>query len=368
MKFTIDREELLRGVARVQAIVERRGTLPILSNALVTANEHGLRLTATGLEIGVQSTQPAEVQVPGVVTLGAKKLYEIVRELDEGEVEITTEEDSRVRIQCGPARFSLLSISPEEYPSLPSPDGVQFVQIEASLLATMIDRTLYATSSDETRYNLNGVYMENVEDGRLCFVATDGHRMATVQKSPSNPVAILQKGIIVPRKGVSEIRKLCDETEHTVEVGLSDSFLLVRRPDLLLSCRLIDGEFPNYRQVLPKGQRIRLQIPRERLLHAVRRVALVASDRAGGFSLALEDSELILQASNPDLGEARETLPVEYTGSRFQTRFDARYIVDALGSIPSKEVLLEFVDELSPAQLRPADDPDQLAVVMPMRL
>jgi DNA polymerase III subunit beta len=179
---------------------------------------------------------------------------------------------------------------------------------------------------------------------------------------------VFQRSVIVPRKGVGEIRKLCDEGEGPVEIGLAEGFLLVRRPGLLLSCRLIDSEYPAYRQVLPTNQQIRVHIEREKLLRAVRRVALVASDRASGFAFALEDNELQLTASNPDLGEAREHLPVEYPGARFQTRFDARYIADALQSIPSKEVLIELIDELSPAQLRPADDPGQLAVVMPMRL
>jgi DNA polymerase III subunit beta len=368
MKLQMARDELLRGMGRVQAIVDRRGTLPILTNALLEASDGSLKLAATDLEVGVTCHQPAQVSAPGRVTIGAKKLYEIVRELEDSEVELEARSDARVEITAGKARFSLLAISPEEYPTLPSDDGVVFAQIDGSLLADMIDRTLYATSTDETRYNLNGILVELTSEGRLCFVATDGHRLAKVERSTPQRLAVFQRSVIVPRKGVSEIRKLCDEGEGQVEIGLAEGFLLVRRPGLLLSCRLIDSEYPAYRQVLPVNQQIRVNVERERLVRAVRRVALVASDRASGFAFALEDNELQLSASNPDLGEAREHLAVEYPGPRFQTRFDARYVAEALQSIPSKEVLVELIDELSPAQLRPADDPGQLAVIMPMRL
>jgi DNA polymerase-3 subunit beta len=368
MKFRIECENLLQGLGRIQAIIERRGTLPILANVLIQAQADGITLAATDLEVGVVSTHPAEIEQEGSVTIVAKKLFEIVRELDESEVQITLDEGSRVCIESGAARFSLLSISPEEYPTIPGAEGVTFVQLEASLLAEMIDGTLYASSTDETRYNLNGVHMELSDEGRICFVATDGHRLAKVDKTPPKPVAFLKKGIIVPRKGVAEVRKLCDETEGTVEMGLGEGFLMVRRPGLLLSSRLIDGEFPNYRQVLPPDFRIRLIVEREHLVHALRRIALLAHERSRGFRFVLEGGQLELSASNPDLGEARETLPVDYTGDRFESGFNARYVLDALAAMSAKEVLLELVDELAPAQLRPADDADQVAVVMPMRM
>jgi DNA polymerase-3 subunit beta len=367
MKLTIDREELQHGLARIQTIVERRGTLPILSNALLTASPDGLGLAATDLEVGVVSTLHASVARKGQVTLGAKKLYEIVRELEESELVLETDDDARVKVECGPSRFTLLAISPEEYPSLPSAEGVSFLEIDARLLGGMIDATLFAVSTDETRYNLNGVYMELAEKGRLRFVSTDGHRLSLVDRSPDKPVAFLEKGIIVPRKGVSEIRKLCEETDGSLEVGLGEGFLIVRRPDLLLTCRLIDGEFPNYTQVIPREHQFRIVVDRERLLHAVRRISLLAHERSRGLQVALDDGQLQLSASNPDLGEAREAVPIDYRAKRFETGFNSRYLIDALTAMSSKEVALELSDELTAALLRPADDPDQLAVIMPMR-
>ena len=368
MKLRIDREELLQAVGRIQAIVERRGTLPILANALIRASSEGVTLAATDLEIGVVSTHPAKVEEDGAITLGAKKLFEIARELEDSEVTLVLEEGSRVMLTCGQARFSLLSISPEEYPTIAGADGVSFIEMESSLLAEMIDRTLFAASTDETRYNLNGVYMEAAEKGRIRFVATDGHRLAKVEKTPPAALSFLDKGIIIPRKGVSEIRKLCDDTDGAVELGLRDGFLLARRPGLLLSARLIDGEFPSYQQVIPTDFKIRLVIDRQHLTHAVRRIALLANERSHGFRVVLEDGQLELSAHNPDLGDAREVLTVDYSGPRFETGFNSRYVLDGLASMVAKEVLLELSDELAPAKLRPADDPDHLVIVMPMRL
>jgi DNA polymerase-3 subunit beta len=368
MKFSIDRDELQRGLARVQSIVEHRGTLPILSNTLITASKDGVRLAATDLEVGVVARLPAEVSKPGTSTLGAKKLYEIVREIEDSSVLLQTEDETRVRLESGASRFTLLAISPAEYPTIASGDGVSFVEIEAPLLSTMIARTLYATSTDETRYNLNGVFAETTDGGRLRLVATDGHRLAKIDRALGSAVPFLTRGIIIPRKGVAEIQKLCDETDGGVEIGLSpEGFLVVRRPDLLLSCRLIEGDFPNYRQVLPKDQRVRLVLSRERLLHAVKRVSLLTHERTRGFKLVLEADSLELSATNPDLGEVREVLPVEYRGERFETGVNARYALDALAAMASKESVLEFTGELDPIQIRPADDLDHLALIMPMR-
>ncbi len=367
MEFTVERELLVQGLGRIQAVVEKRGTLPILANVLIRTESTGLTLSATDLEVGMVSTLKAEVASPGEVTLGARVLYEIVRELEEAELTLTLDEGARVKIESGPATFSLLSISAEEYPGLPATEGATFGEVDAKLLAELVDRTLFATSTDDTRYNLNGVYMENSEKGRIRCVATDGHRLALIERAPRSPVAFLDKGIIVPRKALAEIRKLCEEIDGSVEIGLDEGFLMVRRPDLLLTARLIDGEFVNYEQVLPKNPGIRVVVDRERLLHATRRIALVVHERSRGFGFVLSDGQIELRASNPDLGDAQELIPVDYSGNRFETSFNARYLLDVIGSMTSKELVIELIEEVSPAQFRPADDPDQLSVIMPMR-
>ena len=368
MKFSIERDELLRGLGRIQAIVERRGTLPILANALLQVRDDGVTLAATDLEVGVVATLAAEVAESGDVTLAAKKLYEITREFDAPEVTFQTVQGSRVQIDCGTAKFTLLSISPEEYPTIPGTEGSELKAFDARLLAEMIDHSLYATSTDETRYNLNGVLMEATDKGRIRCVATDGHRLASIEKTPPESADFLAKPIIVPRKGVGEIRRLAEEPDEQLEIGLGEGFLIVRRPGLLLSCRLIDGEFPNYRQVIPSEAKIRLVVDRERLLNAVRRIALMTHERSRGFKFALERGQLELSVSNPDVGEARERVEIDYDGDGFEASFSARYVQDALAAMSAKQIVLELVDELTALVIRPADDPDELSVVAPMRL
>lgn len=368
MKFTIDREELVRGLAHIQTIAEQRATLPILANALLRATDTGVTLAATDLEVGNITTLSAEVELPGVVTLAARKLYEIAREFSDPEVHFSIVEGARVKIECGSARFTLLSIAPEEYPTIPGLEGIETTRVDGSLLTDLIDHTLYATSTDETRYNLNGVLLEVLDDGRLRAVATDGHRMAQIDRALPEPLAFLDRKIIVPRKGIAEIRKLVDDLDESIEMGLGDNFLIVRRPGLVLSCRLIDGEFPDYRQVIPSEFKLRIVLDRGRLLRAVRRMALMTHDRARGLHFALDSGRLELQVQNHDVGEAREEIPVDYTGERFETSFNAQFIQEAVTATSSKEIVIELLDELTAAVLRPADDPDQLAIVMPMRL
>ncbi|MFQ5697056.1 MAG: DNA polymerase III subunit beta [Myxococcota bacterium] len=368
MKFSIDREVLVRGLAHIQTIVEQRATLPILANALLRVTESDLTLAATDLEVGNVTTLPAEIETPGVVTLAARKLYEIAREFSESEVRFSVAEGARVKIECGAAQFTLLSIAPEEYPTIPGLEGVETTRVDGSLIAELIDHTLYATSTDETRYNLNGVLMEVLDDGRLRGVATDGHRMAQIDCTVPEPLEFLDRKIIVPRKGIAEIRKLVDDPDEGVEMGLGDNFLIVRRPGLILSCRLIDGEFPNYRQVVPSEFKARIVVDRGHLLRAARRMALMTHDRARGLRFVLDSGRLELQVQNPDMGEAREAIPLDYSGDRFDTSFNAHFIQEAVTAMNSKEIAIELLDELTAAVLRPADNPDQLAIVMPMRL
>ncbi|MGH9390420.1 MAG: DNA polymerase III subunit beta, partial [Vicinamibacteria bacterium] len=225
MKLSIAKSELQRGLARLQAIVEKRNTMPILANVLLSASKSPkpgfLEIAATDLEVGIRGIHPADVEAAGAITASAKKLYEIIREIEDPQVVVQTEDETRVRVESGASRFTLLAISPAEYPTIASGDGVAFVEIEAPLLSTMISRTLYATSTDETRYNLNGVFAEAVDGGRLRLVATDGHRLTKIDRSLASTVPFLTKGIIIPRKGVAEIQKLCDETDGSIEIGLS---------------------------------------------------------------------------------------------------------------------------------------------------
>jgi DNA polymerase-3 subunit beta len=374
MKFSIGKAELLRGVGRIQSIVEKRNTMPILANLYLDAHKEGkegqLELAATDLEVGIRSVQAADVKKPGKITVSAKKLYEILRELPDEPVQIEASPNSYLSLRCARASFDLAGNAAEEYPALPSLVPGETVSVAGVLLGQMIERTMYAASADETRYNLNGVFVEFIaETQKIRMVATDGHRLAYVDRPLGVDLKSLGSGVIIPRKGLAELKRLVDEEDSDeVELGFEGSSALVRKRGVTLSMRLIEGEFPNYRQVIPKPGKHQIVMPTESLVHALRRVIVIAAERSRAVKLELGAGTLRLSSNNPDLGEAREELDVDYMGEELAVAFNARYLLDALSYLGAKEVRLGFQDAVSPAQVAPADDADSLAVVMPMRL
>lgn len=374
MKLSIDKSELQRGLARLQAIVEKRNSMPILANVLLTATgkagEGRLELAATDLEVGIRGSQPADVKKPGALTVSARKLYDIARELPDEPVHLQATSNAYLELACGRARFTLAGTAAEEYPSLPEFSASRLVRLQAAVLSTMIERTMYAASVDETRYNLNGVHFEVLaEEGKIRMVATDGHRLALVDRAIGSDVQGLASGVIVPRKGLAELKRLVDEEDaDEVELGFEGNSGVARKGHVALFMRLIEGEFPNYRQVIPRQAEHVFTVPADVLVRALRRVALLSAERSRAVRLELREGTAVLSTSNPDLGEAQEELDVDYGGEGLGIGFNARYLLDALGALGSKEVRLGLRDGNSPAEIRPTDDADSLAVVMPMRL
>jgi DNA polymerase-3 subunit beta len=374
MKFTIGKSDLLRGVGRIQSVVEKRNTMPILANVHIDAQKNGkdgrIELAATDLEVGIRSTHDADVKKPGRLTVSAKKLYEILRELPEEPIQLEATPNSFLSLRCARAAFDLAGNAAEEYPALPALLPGETVSVAGLLLGQMIERTMYAASADETRYNLNGVFVEFIpETQKLRMVATDGHRLAHVDRPLGIELTSLGRGVIIPRKGLAELKRLVDEDDSDeVELGFEGSNALVRKRGVTLSMRLIEGEFPNYRQVIPKPGKHQIVMPAEPLIQALRRVIVIAAERSRAVKLELSAGTMRLSSNNPDLGEAREELDADYDGEELALAFNARYLLDALTYLGAKEVRLGFQDAVSPAQLTPADDPDSLAVVMPMRL
>ncbi len=370
MKLTIAKAELQRGLARIQSIVEKRNSMPILANALLEANDGKLEIAATDLEVGIRGAHEAEISQAGGLTVSAKKFFEIVRELPDDAVTLEATANSYLEIQCARARFTLAGTSAEEYPTLPVFAPEKTVPVQSAVLGSMIERTMYAASADETRYNLNGVYLEVLEDsGKIRMAATDGHRLALVDRNLTSEVEGLSSGVIIPRKGLAELKRLVDEDDaDEIELAFEGNNGLARKGDVTLVMRLIEGEFPNYRQVIPADQKTSLTLPVEELARSVRRVALLSSERSRAVKLELGDSQLVISSNNPDLGDAREELDVEYGGEALSIGFNAKYLQDALTATHGKEVTLSFQDDLSPARVTPTDDPDTLAVVMPMRI
>ena len=374
MKLSIGKHELQRGLSRIQAIVEKRNTMPILANVLLEASVDGdagaLAFAATDLEVGIWASHPAEISKPGGITVSAKKLYEIVRELPEELVHLEAASNFYLTLRCARAEFSLAGTAPEEYPDRPVVSPGRMALVQGAVLGDMIARTMYAASVDETRYNLNGVFLERLTDrDSIRMVATDGHRLACVDRELGGAFEGLSTGVIIPRKALAEIKRLVDEEDtDEVEIGFEGNHGLVRKGSVTLTMRLIEGEFPNYRQVIPEQTNHHLVVPTELLGHALRRVALLSAERGRAVKFDLSEGSLALSANNPDLGEAREEIDVDYAGETLSIAFNARYLMDALSALATKEARMGFQDSLSPAQLVPSDDPDALAVVMPMRV
>ena len=374
MKLSIEKADLQRGLARLQAIVEKRSSMPILANVLVTASGKGdsgrLELAATDLEVGIRGSQAAKVQKPGALTISARKLYDIVRELPDETIQLEATPNAYLDIRCGRSRFTLAGTDAEEYPSLPDFAPGRMVRLQAAVLSQMIEGTMYAASMDETRYNLNGVYFEVVPDtGRIRMVATDGHRLALVERTAGSDVSGLASGVIVPRKGLAELKRLVDEEDaDEVEIGFEGNSGLVKKGDVTLVMRLIEGEFPNYKQVIPKQCDHHLTLSADSLVRALRRVALLSAEHSRAVKVELADGKLQLSSRTPDLGEAQEELDVDYAGPAIGIGFNARYLLDCLTALGAKEVRLGLRDGGSPVEVRPTDDLESVAVVMPMRL
>lgn len=376
MKLVIEKGDLQRGLGRLQAIVEKRNSMPILANVLITASGKGdtgrLELAATDLEVGIRGSQGAKVSKEGAVTVSARKFYDIVRELPEEAVELATTSNNYLEIKCGRARFSLAGTDAEEYPSLPDFEPGKLVRLQAAVLSQMIERTMYAASVDETRYNLNGVYFEVLEEeGKIRMVATDGHRLALVDRNVGEEGSGLASGVIVPRKGLAELKRLVDEEDaDEVEIGFEGNSGLAKKGDVTLVMRLIEGEFPNYRQVLPNPGEINrtFSLATEPFTRALRRVALLSAERSRLVKLELSDGKLTISSNNPDLGEASEEIDFDFAGDSISMGFNARYLLDAMSALGAKEVRMGLRDGNTAVEIRPTDDEDSISVVMPMRL
>ena len=371
MEVTVKREDLVKGLYLVQGVVERRNTLPILANVLLEPAAEGIALTATDMEVGLRGTIPAEVKKKGAITLNARKLYEIAREVPGEDVVLKAAQAGWVEVVSGRSKFKVVSLDAKDFPQLPlaaeAPQGIT-LRIATGTLREMIDKTLFAVSSDETRFNLSGVFVTSGEGDTVRMVATDGHRLAMVDRRVPGPR--IERGVIMPRKGLVEARKLLDETDEpeiSMIVSAKDVRLIMRSVSFFM--RLVEGEFPDYRQVIPGASRTQARANRDDFLAALRRISLLASERSRGVKLHLEKGRLELSASNPDQGEASEDIEVAYGGEPVTIGFNARYLIDVLGVHAEGEVVeLGLTDEVGPGVLRGSQDPEYTYVVMPMRL
>ena len=371
MKFIITKSELLNGLTLAQGIVERRSTIPILSNVLLEAAGNTLTISATDQEIGFRRACPAEIEDPGSVTVSARRLFEMARELAEGDIAINSKENGWIEVVAGKGRFKLVGLDPREFPEMPraTAKGARFaVSIASETLAEMLDYTSFAISSDETRASLNGVLIEASDDAKLRMVATDGHRLAMISRAVDGVTK--SDGAIVPRKAIAEIRKILDVGEgDTLDLIIGEGVAYVTRGSVEMSMRLIDGEFPDYEQVVPKKPSKVATIGVAPLLAGLRRVSIVSSDRTKGVKLEMDKGKVELTTINPDVGEGCEEIEAQYDGGSVSIGFNARYLIELLSVMGGDDSLeIGLNDDVSPGVFQIPDEGDYCYIVMPMRL
>ncbi len=372
MKVTVEQAALLKALGHVHRVVERRNTIPILANVLLRATDGALSLKATDLDIDVVETIPAEVARAGTTTIPAHVLHDIVRKLSDGaQVSLDQDEQSgQIILKSGRSRFSLQTLPETDFPDLAAGEMSHRFKIIASDLRTLIEKTQFAISTEETRYYLNGIYLHSVEiDGapKLRAVATDGHRLALMDVLAPVGAEDLP-GVIVPRKTVVELQKLLSESDAEVGVELSSVKIRVSAGSVVLTSKLIDGTFPDYARVIPQRNDKFMVVEREDFARAVDRVSTISSERGRAVKFALDEGKLTLSVNNPDAGQATEELAVDYEAAAIEIGFNAKYLLDIIGELEGDTALVKLADAGSPTVLQDREGAPSLYVLMPMRV
>ena len=371
MKITIERSELIKSLGHVQSVVERRNTIPILSNVKIEAEEGRLTLNATDMDLDMVDSVGANVETPGAITVSAHTLYDIVRKLPEGsQVELNASGDGQMQLSAGRSRFTLSCLPTDEFPVLSGGELPHNFNVTAAELRSLIDRTKFAISTEETRYYLNGIYLHKADrDGVdvLRAVATDGHRLASVE-APLPAGSENMPGVIVPRKAVTELRKLIDESGDEVAISMSESKIRFSFDNAVLTSKLIDGTFPDYQRVIPSGNDKDMEVNCKLFSDAVDRVSAISSEKSRAIKLVLSSGLLALSASSPEHGSAEEEIEVTYEGDSVEIGFNSAYLLDITRQIEGDTALVSLADGNSPTILREMDDASALYVIMPMRV
>lgn len=378
MEVKIQRGQLLSHLQRAQNIVERKTTLPILAHILMETESSGLRLSSTDLEVGVTETCDAQIVKEGSTTIHARKFFEIIREIPDGEIHLKQKEE-QLEIRAGRSRFRLRSLSPEEFPKIPPIETTESVKLSASILQEMIQKVFVSVSSDETRYTLTGILTHMVrenDDTVLRMVATDGHRLSFCERSLPDTDCLpgfqktsegQERDIILPKKGVQEIRRLMEEGAGDLEFGLFQENAFVRKDNLSMIMRLVQGKFPDYVAVFPGEIESVITAEASVLEESLRRVSVLSTEKSKGIRFSVKPDKLTFFSNSPEIGEAEEEVDVEYKGEAFEVAFNVRYLLDFLQTAKGK-VSIEFGAGFKPCVMREKDDLKYSYIVMPLRI
>jgi len=369
MKLRADREEILKVLQNIQGIVEKKTTMPILSHFLLKAEAKTISIMATDLDIAFTSPLQAEVLNKGSLCIPARKLFEIAKEVEDSML-LESQENNWLKVTSGKSTFKMMGLPEDEYPSLPKVSLAEELKISSGKLKSVIEKTVYATGDNDTRYTLNGLLMhfipkkKNIE---LRVVGTDGHRLAFITKEISGKLSE-EKKIILPKKAAIELKRLLEDSEGDVTMGLNKNHMFFMIDDIVLTTRLIEGTYPNYEQVIPEDNEKKATINKGAFVKALRRTSIMSRERTNAVRFDLEQGKLTLSAINPDIGEAREEIAVQYKGEPVSIGYNARYLLDVVQAIEGESVGLDVQDPLSPTLLREGTEQVYKCVLMPMRI
>ncbi len=365
MKFSLPKETFLEELQLLQGIVEKRNTMPILANILMNVSASDIELTGTDLEVGLRTHLEAAIETPGAITVNGKKIFEIVKSLPDGQTVQVERTDDVIEIRAGDSEFKVLCLPREDYPQVPEPKFEKGIHLSLKDLKEMIERVYFAITQEQ-RYYLNGALL-SLKNRQIELVSTDGHRLSYTKKTQDDLKLDKDMSVIVAKKTLNEIRKFDDES---VEFDLDENNLFFKVGRRTLISRVIESKFPNYQAVIPKDNPGRLTLSREELANAIRRVSLLSAERSKGIKFTIEKNRMRLFSSNPEIGEARDRLAVEYKGQDLEIGFNAQYLLDFLTAVASERVVFEIKDENSAVLLKPETEEGltNVYVLMPMKI
>ncbi|MEZ4315832.1 MAG: DNA polymerase III subunit beta [Polyangiaceae bacterium] len=366
MNFEIEQPKLLSALALAQTVADKRSTMPVLANVFLRATkENKVVCAATDMMIALTESIEAKVEEPGVLTLDVRHLHSVIRTLPNKSIRVQGLDNHWAQLTVGRSEFKFMGMPPTDFPELPDPKGLEFTKVMGHAFSDMIQKTQFSVSTDEARVNLNGVLFE-CDGEQATMVSTDGHRLTKFSAPLTGPK--LPKGIIIPRKGMLELRKVLDRVDGEVEFAVDAQHIFLQTDNLLLSVKLNNVTFPPYQQVIPSQHKRRVTALREELVDVLRRAEVMAPEKTSTVRVELNGHRLTLTADNPDRGVARQEIEIEYDGEPLTAGFNARYLIEVLEAIATDKVHLDFQGELDPCVVRPVDGPDFLGVVMPMRI
>lgn len=367
MKLSVSKEEMQEKLANIQNIVEKRNTMPVLSHFLLDAGKKRAYILATDLETVIKEPLQIDVEKEGRLCIPARKMFEIVREVD-GDITMESEDGQWLKVNAGMSKFKLACLSADEFPAWPGMENIEEIQIDTKNLIEMIEKSLYAAGESDTRYTLNGILFHAKQGSKeMNVIGTDGHRLACINRKIDTPLKE-EKKVIIPRKAAVEVRKFLDRDIDKITVVIGRSHVMFKIEDVEFLTRLIEGTYPNYEQVIPLNNEKKIKIGREEFMKALRRVSIMSRGKGNAIKADLTTDVLSVSASNPDIGEAKDEVKIEYKGEMLSLGFNAKYLLDALNAMGGERVIFELQEPLSPTLLKEEDNDTYKCVIMPMRI